>query len=61
MKTKRPTMMQRDRNRDRNEKRTKSAIREWFDSLLYAGIAALILKTFFFDAFRIPTPSIEDS
>jgi signal peptidase I len=54
-------MMQRDRNRDRNEKRTKSAFREWFDSLLYAGIAALILKTFFFDAFRIPTPSMEDS
>jgi len=39
----------------------KSAIREWFEALLYAGIAALILKTLFFDAFRIPTPSMEDS
>ena len=54
------------RRKEREKQKTatpgsKSALREWFDALLYAGIAALIIKTFFFDAFRIPTPSMEDS
>ena len=40
---------------------SKSAVREWIEALVYAGVAALILKTLFFDAFRIPTPSMEDS
>lgn len=39
----------------------KSAFREWLEAFLYAATVALILKTFFFDAFRIPTPSMEDS
>jgi signal peptidase I len=39
----------------------KSALREWLEAFLYAATVALILKTFFFDAFRIPTPSMEDS
>ena len=37
----------------------KGRIREWFDALLFALIAALIIRTFFFEAFRIPTPSME--
>jgi signal peptidase I len=54
----------RRQERDKNRTATpggKSAVREWFEALLYAGIAALILKALFFDAFRIPTPSMEDS
>ena len=39
----------------------KSAAKEWFDALLFALIAALIIRTFFFEAFRIPTPSMEKS
>jgi signal peptidase I len=54
------------RRQERDKNRTassggKSATREWFEALLYAGVAALILKSLFFDAFRIPTPSMEDS
>lgn len=37
----------------------KGRIREWFDALLFALIAALIIRTLFFEAFRIPTPSME--
>ncbi|MEX0994330.1 MAG: signal peptidase I [Balneolaceae bacterium] len=33
--------------------------REWFDAFLFAVIAAIILRTFFFGAYRIPTPSME--
>lgn len=34
-------------------------MREWADALLFAAIAALIIRTFFFEAYRIPTPSME--
>lgn len=33
--------------------------REWLDALVWAFIAAIILRTFFFGAYRIPTPSME--
>jgi len=33
--------------------------REWLDALVWAAIAAIILRTFFFGAYRIPTPSME--
>lgn len=33
--------------------------REWLDALVFALVAALIIRTFFFEAFRIPTPSME--
>ncbi|NGP75721.1 signal peptidase I [Balneolaceae bacterium YR4-1] len=31
------------------------------DALLFAAIAALIIRTFFFEAYRIPTPSMEET
>ena len=37
----------------------KGRIREWIDALLFALIAAVIIRTFLFEAFRIPTPSME--
>jgi len=49
------------RNKDRtsqNEK-AKSWLREWLDALMVAAIAALIIRTFLFEAYRIPTPSME--
>jgi signal peptidase I len=37
----------------------KSKTREWIDAVLFAVIAATIIRTFFFEAFTIPTPSME--
>lgn len=37
----------------------KTRSREWFDALLFAVIAATIIRTFFLEAFKIPTPSME--
>lgn len=46
------------RRQDQN-KRAKSWLREWADALIFAAVAALIIRTFFFEAYRIPTPSME--
>jgi signal peptidase I len=46
------------RKKNQNEK-AKSWLREWADALLFAAVAALIIRTFFFEAYRIPTPSME--
>lgn len=37
----------------------KSKTREWIDALVFAIIAATIIRTFFIEAFTIPTPSME--
>ncbi len=42
-----------------DENKAKHWAREWLDALLWAAIAAIILRTFFFGAYRIPTPSME--
>jgi signal peptidase I len=39
----------------------KSALREWVDAIVWAGGAALIIRTFVFEAFMIPTASMERS
>jgi signal peptidase I len=39
----------------------KSFTREWTEALLFAVIAASAIRTFFFEAFTIPTPSMEKS
>ncbi|MFM7727003.1 MAG: S26 family signal peptidase, partial [Flavobacteriales bacterium] len=39
----------------------KSMMREWTEALLFAVIAASAIRTFFFEAFTIPTPSMEKS
>ncbi|MFT4984984.1 MAG: signal peptidase I [Flavobacteriales bacterium] len=41
--------------------RKKSTAREWGDAILFALIAAFIIRTFTFEAFTIPTPSMEES
>ncbi len=43
------------------EKPKKSAIREWFDSVLFAVVAATLIRWLFMEAFTIPTPSMENS
>jgi signal peptidase I len=37
----------------------KSRTREWIDAIIFAVIAATIIRTFFFEAFTIPTQSME--
>jgi signal peptidase I len=39
----------------------KSAIREWLDSMLFAVIAATLIRFLTFEAYAIPTPSMENS
>lgn len=49
----------REQRRQNQNKKAKSWLREWADALLFAAVAALIIRTFFFEAYRIPTPSME--
>ena len=37
----------------------KSAAREWIDAAFFAIVAATIIRTFVFEAYTIPTPSME--
>jgi signal peptidase I len=37
----------------------KSASKEWWDAILFAVIAATLIRTFFFEAYTIPTASME--
>ncbi len=37
----------------------KSKTREWVDAIVFAVVAATIIRTFFIEAFTIPTPSME--
>lgn len=46
---------------DKEEKPQKSVMREWADAILFAVIAATIIRWLFLEAFTIPTPSMEKS
>ena len=37
----------------------KSTVREWVDAIIFAIVAATIIRTFVFEAYTIPTPSME--
>ena len=39
----------------------KSVGREWFDAIVFAVIAATMIRTFLIEAYTIPTPSMEKS
>lgn len=39
----------------------KSKLREWLDALVFAVVVMTIVRSLFFDLFRIPTPSMEKS
>jgi signal peptidase I len=39
----------------------KSALREWIDAIVFAVIAATLIRWFLIEAFTIPTPSMEKS
>jgi len=50
-----------DGSGDKGGRKPKGRIREWFDALAFAVVVMLIVRTLFFDLFRIPTPSMEKS
>lgn len=41
------------------KKKKKSVLREWLDAAVFAIVAATIIRTFFFEAYTIPTGSME--
>lgn len=43
------------------KKKKKSEVRNWFDAILFAVIAATLLRTFLIEAYTIPTSSMEKS
>lgn len=45
---------------DKNKKK-KSALREWLDAAVFAIVAATLIRTFFVEAYTIPTGSMEGS
>lgn len=49
-------------NKDKHEAgNAKSWAREWLDAILFAAVAALIIRALFLEAYRIPTPSMEST
>lgn len=49
----------RQKRKDEEHEKARHWAREWMDALIFAAVAAIIIRTFFFEAFRIPTPSME--
>lgn len=47
--------------KDKRKKIKKTFIREWVDAIIFAVIAATIIRTFLFEAYTIPTASMEKS
>ncbi|WP_143310306.1 signal peptidase I [Chitinophaga vietnamensis] len=47
------------KNKDGQPKKKKSTAREWLDAGVFAIIAATLIRTFIFEAYTIPTPSME--
>jgi len=46
---------------DKREKFKKTVVREWTDAIIFAVIAATIIRTFLIEAYTIPTSSMEKS
>jgi signal peptidase I len=49
------------KKKDKAPKKKKSVMREWLDAAVFAIIAATIIRTFFIEAYTIPTGSMEGS
>lgn len=50
-----------DKSKDSKKGQKKSKSREFSDALIYAAIVAFFIKVFFFEAYRIPTGSMEET
>jgi len=49
------------KKKHKEEKKKKSTGREWLDAGIFAVVAATLIRTFLFEAYTIPTPSMEKS
>ncbi len=49
------------KKKNKEEKKKKSVAREWLDAGIFAVVAATLIRTFLFEAYTIPTPSMEKS
>ena len=49
------------KKKEKPKKKKKNELRSWFDAILFAVIAATILRTFLIEAYTIPTSSMEKS
>lgn len=58
-KDKKPVRSASPKDEKGKRRKKKSAFREWIDAAIFAIIAASIIRTFFFEAYTIPTPSME--
>jgi len=47
--------------KDKANRKKKSQTREWVDAIIFAVIAATLIRAFFIEAYTIPTPSMERS
>jgi signal peptidase I len=50
-----------DRASHGKSRKKKSQIRDWSEALIVAAVLALIIRTFFVQAFKIPSSSMEDT
>lgn len=49
----------RKEKKEAENQKAKSWLREWLDAIIFAFIAAAILRAFLFGSYKIPTPSME--
>ena len=49
------------KKKEKKEKKKKSELRTWVEAIAFAVVAAHILRTFFIEAYTIPTSSMEKS
>jgi signal peptidase I len=47
--------------KEKETKQQKSALREWWDAILFAVVAATLIRWLIMEAYTIPTPSMENS
>jgi len=50
-----------EKKQGRQENKPKSALREWWDAVLFAVVAATLIRWLIMEAYTIPTPSMEKS
>ncbi len=47
--------------KEETKQKPKSALREWWDAILFAVVAATLIRWLIMEAYTIPTPSMENS
>ncbi len=58
---KKSSFWRRRKDKAEEDKKAKSWLREWVDALVFAFIAAAILRSLVFGSYKIPTPSMEQN